>query len=315
MLWFSVPFIGTGAKNFERFRDMILDETGDGKTFFSLDPRYREVRQYLVAFYEKAVKEWGFDGLKLDFINAFGLRGKSLEFDPRRDYVSLEDGIEALMTETTSTLRKINPDVLIEFRQGYIGPAIRKYGNMLRVTDCPNDAIRNRADVVNLRFTSGKTAVHSDMLMWNTDDSVESAALQIVNCIYSVPQISVKIATLSYEHKKMLEFYLSFWREHRKVLIDGNIFAANPESIYSMVCAENDGQAIVTCYTDSVVDCRDYSNIIALNSTRYSSLVLKNADGKSYRVLDCMGNELENGTINAALYEVNVPLAGMVCIQ
>jgi alpha-galactosidase len=70
--------------------------------------------------------------------------GKSLEFDERRDYHSLEDAVDALMAETADTLRGINPEVLIEFRQRYVGPAIRKYGNMLRVKDCPNDAIRNR---------------------------------------------------------------------------------------------------------------------------------------------------------------------------
>ena len=89
---------------------------------------------------------------------------------------------------------------------------------MLRVMDCPNDAICNRQDVVNLRFTSGNTAVHSDMIMWHYDDTVESAALQLVSIMYSVPQISVRIAKLSDEHKKMLDFYLHFWRENRETL-------------------------------------------------------------------------------------------------
>ncbi|MBO5884043.1 MAG: alpha-galactosidase [Clostridia bacterium] len=314
MLWFSVPFIGTGAKNFERFRDMILDKTGDEKTFFSLDPRYKEVRRYLVDMYVKAVKKWGFDGLKLDFINAFGLRGKSLEFDPRRDYTSLEDGIDALMSETTAALRKINPDILIEFRQSYIGPAIRKYGNMLRVTDCPNDAIRNRADVVNLRLTSGKTAVHSDMIMWNREDTVESAALEFVSTLYSVPQISVKIATLSDVHKRMLEFYLSFWRKNRDILIDGNLLAANPESLYSIVCAEKDGNAIFTAHTDTLIDCSPYSNVIAINASRHHSLIIKGANEKTYKTLDCMGNVLEEGTVIGLLCEINVPLCGMIQI-
>lgn len=315
MLWFSVPFVGTSAENYERFKDMILDGTGNGRTHFSLDPRYKEVREFLVANYVTAVRDWGFDGLKLDFIDAFALKGKSLEYDERRDYTSLEDAIDALMTVVTDTLRAINPEVLIEFRQSYVGPAIRKYGNMLRVGDCPNDAIKNRLGVIDLRFTSGKTAVHSDMLMWNYDDTVESAALQFIATLYGVPQISVKIARLSYEHKKMLEFYLAFWRENKDTLLSGKLRAYNPESAYSIACAERDGKAIYTCYTDKLVDCGNYSETVAVNSSAGKSLFIKGADKKHYTVLNCMGETVAQGTVCGSVCEIEVPLAGMICLK
>ena len=315
MLWFSVPFAGTGSKIYSRFKDMLLDQTGNGSTHMSMDPRYKEVRDYLVGIYANAVGEWGFDGLKLDFINNFALKGKSLEFDPGRDYQSLEDAVDALMIEVNSTLRKINPEVLIEFRQPYIGPAIRKYGNMLRVGDCPNDAILNRQGIVNLRLTSGNTAVHSDMIMWNHHDTVESAALQFAGILYSVPQISMKLDGLPEDHRKMLEFYLSFWLENRDTLINGRILAANPESVYSQVCAEKQGKAIFTAYTDPLIDATAYADIVAVNATRYSRLVIKGADGKSYRTLDCMGNILEQGTLAGKLCEINVPLCGMLQVE
>lgn len=311
MIWYSVPFMGTGAKMFEHFKDMLLNGRNN---VYALDPRYKEVRDYLVGMYAHAMKEWNLDGLKLDFIDSFRLEGKSLEYDARRDYQSLEDAVDVLMTEVSDTLRKINPEALIEFRQTYVGPAIRKYGNMLRVMDCPNDAICNRQDVVNLRFTSGNTAVHSDMIMWNHDDTVESAALQFVSLLYSVPQVSVKLAEISEEHKKMLEFYLSFWRENRETLLEGKILAANPESGYSIVCAEKCGNAIFTSYTDRVIDCRKYKNIIAVNASRSSSLILKGAEGKNYKCVDCMGNILDEGKVDCALFEVTVPVAGMVYI-
>ena len=223
MLWFSVPFVGVGAKNYDRFSGMLLDQTGDQKTYFSLDPRYKEVRDYLIGMYAKAISEWGFDGLKLDFIDSFILRGKSLAYDARRDYLSLEDAVDALMVEISETLRRIKADVLIEFRQSYVGPAIRKYGNMLRVVDCPNDAIRNRMGVVDLRFTSKDTAVHSDMLMWHKEDAVESAALQFVSVLYSVPQISVKLQNLPSKHKKMLAFYLAGQKHILEGVVQGAV--------------------------------------------------------------------------------------------
>lgn len=34
-----------------------------------LDPRYKEVRDFLSALYKKALLEWDLDGFKLDFID------------------------------------------------------------------------------------------------------------------------------------------------------------------------------------------------------------------------------------------------------
>ncbi len=314
ILWFSVPYLGKETKAYAHFHDMLLDETGDFCHFWSLDPRYKAVRKYLVNIYSRAVSEWKLDGLKLDFIDAFVLKGKSLEYDPRRDYQSLEDGVNALLSDTVTALRAINPDVLIEFRQTYVGPAVRKYGNMLRVTDCPNDAICNRQDVVNLRLTSGKTAVHSDMLMWHMDDTVESAALEFIGALYSVPQISVKIANLPKDHKKMLGFYLSFWRENRDILLEGKLIAASPESAYSIVCAHKDNKAIFTAYTDTVIECGKLETVYAVNSTRHSYLILRGACGRSYRVVNCTGDVLDEGTVTGDTYPVNVPVAGIICV-
>lgn len=315
MLWFSVPFVGINSKNFERFKDMLLDESGNNKTYFSLDPRYKEVRDFLIDKYKKAVAEWGFDGLKLDFIDAFILKGKSLLYDERRDMDSLEEAIDKLIGDTYKALIQINPDVLIEFRQAYVGPMIRKYANMLRAADCPNDAIKNRSDIISLRLTSGKTPVHSDMIMWNYDDDAEKAAIQFASILYSVPQISMKIQKLNDEHKKMLKFYLAFWKENKDVLLDGKVIAYNPESDYSLVYSQKDNKAIFTAYTDRIIPCKDFKEIIAVNVTRFKSLVLKEAKGKEYRVLNCMGEVISEGIIDNDLIEIAVPLSGMIFIK
>lgn len=316
MLWFSVPFIGLEAKQFDHFKDMLISTPDFTKSVYVFDPRYKEVRDYLIDKYATAVREWNLDGLKLDFIDSFALsEGKSLEDDARRDYQSLEDAIDVLMIDITNALREVNPEILIEFRQSYVGPAIRKYGNMLRVADCPNDCFRNRHNIINLRYTSGKTAIHSDMVMWHYDDDVESAALQLVSIMYSVPQISVRVERLCDEHKRMLDFYLHFWKENRDTLIDGKLIAANPESGYSIACSYKDGKAIFTSYTDIIIDCRNYNEIIALNSSRSKTLVIRGANAKGYKVLNCMGETVSEGVINGELCEIAVPLAGMICIK
>ena len=317
IVWFSVPFIGVYSKNYEKFKDMLLDDTGDrsGGLWSAFDPRYKEVRDFLVGIYVKALKEWDIDGFKLDFIDDFALRGKSLEYDPRRDYQSLEDAVDALMTEVKEKLTAIKSDIMIEFRQKYVGPAIRQYGNMLRVNDCPNDSYANRFEIVNLRYTSGKTAVHSDMIMWHYDEPVENAAQQFVSILYAVPQISMRIARLREDHKRMLAYYLSFWRENRDVLIDGKLIADGLDCNYSLVRSEKDGKAIFTAYGNTLIPCADYESVIAVNGTGRQELILRGAKGRSYRVVNCMGEEIANGVIDADLAPVFVPVSAMIFVE
>lgn len=315
IFWFSVPYVGIYSKNYQRFKDMLLDNTGDNKTYLALDPRYKEVREFLLQTFTTAVKEWKLDGLKLDFIDVFLLRGKSLEYDERRDYQALEDAIDVLVSDITKELKKINPEILIEFRQPYNGPGIRKYGNILRVIDCPNDAQMNRKDIINLRLTSGDTAVHSDMLMWNRDDGVETAALQIASAMYSVPQISVKIASLPESHKKMLSFYLSLWKENRDILLGGKVIASEPESGYSIAAAVKGNDAFYTCFTENVIANEYNGKITVINASSKKSIIFKNLSGKKYTVCDCMGNNLSKGTIVGTLCEVEVPLSGVIFID
>ena len=314
MLWYSVPFMGIYCKKYAEFKDMLLDKSGDEKTFFALDPRYKKVREYLVGVYSEAVKKWNLDGLKLDFIDSFFLKGKSLEPDPNRDYQSLEDAIHALMSEVKAGLTAITPDILIEFRQSYVGPSIRKYGNMLRVGDCPCDILKNRFNVVNLRYTSGKTAVHSDMIMWNVEEKVENAALQFTSILYSVPQVSMRLEKLPKEHYKMLEFYLSFWKEWRDVLLDGKLTATNPECEYSLVCSELNEKAVYTAYSDTVIPVKT-KETVAVNATAGETLIIKNAEGKKYKVINCMGEEILSGEIGLNLQEIPVPTAGIVFVN
>ena len=311
ILWYSVPFIGVYSKIHQRFKDMVLKQTD---THMSLDPRYKEVRDYLIGIYTKAVKDWNLDGLKLDFIDRFALSDYSMQPDPRRDHQCLEEAVDRLMEDVLSALKAVKADIMVEFRQPYAGPAIRKYGHMLRVRDCPNDSICNRFNTVSLRLTSGKTAVHSDMLMWHPQDTPESVANQLAGILFSVPQISVWLDRISAEQRKTLEHYLNFWLEHRELLLDGTLWADHPESLYSRVISERAGKAIAVLYSDPVFE-NTYDQLILVNITGQQNLILKNSSGKGYRILNCMGEVIAAGTVEGNLSELQVPHGGMLFLQ
>lgn len=163
LIWYSVPYVGMYSEVWERFKDKLIWVDQIQKAGV-LDIRYQEVREYLSNIYVDAVKKWNLDGLKLDFIDEFYERSTTPLANEAMDCSCLQEALNKLLEETMKKLKHIKPDILIEFRQRYIGPAIRQYGNMLRVCDCPNSGLSNRVGVVDLRLLSGNTAVHSYML-------------------------------------------------------------------------------------------------------------------------------------------------------
>ncbi|MBQ7322074.1 MAG: alpha-galactosidase [Clostridia bacterium] len=320
VLWYSVPFVGTHSKMYQRFADKVLGRfSGQGDLQWTrLDPRYPEVREALIDIYRRAMIEWGLDGFKLDFIDSFSLHSEeSFAYDPRRDTQSLEEGIDKLLDGITKTLRAINPDVLIEFRQSYIGPVIRKYGNMFRVGDCPADPIRNRVYGVQLRYLLRGSAIHSDMLMWRADDTPESAAKQVIPTLITVPQISVLLHQIPESHRRMLGNYLGFWRAHRDTLLEGKLTAESPESDYSMVRTEREGELIAIAYLPVPLTVKSaYDRVILINGTAESTLAVRFervTPRMQWKIYDCEGELIEEGIfMGKGIDDYDIPESGRI---
>ena len=315
IIWFSIPFMGVRAKQYERFKDMILGYKWPNCAV--LDPRFPEVRAYLVDIYRRAAREWGLDGFKLDFIDSFTLFPDTPAFDERWDTRSLEEAVDWLLRDITDALREANPDVLIEFRQSYFGPTIRKYGNMIRVADCPNDSLMNHAVGADMRYLLGKTPVHSDMLMWHTEDTVESAAHQVICTLFTVPQISVLLDKIPESHRRMLKFWLAFWNENRETLLDGDFSAENPESLYSIVKSEREGHIIAVAHAKPILTVDGFRKLDFVNATAEEALVVRacvDLGKRAYTVSDCMGEVVAQGEVDLSrgLHEFSVPRCGMV---
>ncbi len=238
-----------------------------------------------------------------------------------RDFASVNEATDKLMTDIMARLRKIEPEIMIEFRQPYIGPLMRKYGNMFRAADCPNMAVVNRVRTTDLRIASGNTAVHSDMFVWHKSDPVESAALQILNIIFSVPQLSVKLDSIPEDHFQMAKFWMTYWKENREVLLDGQFVPKNPGGLYPILRSFSETKEIIAVYTDEVVSNSQagLSEIDILNAKGSTSLIVDfDSDfGKcKIQILDCMGtirNEYSEN-LKKGLQKIVVPPSGMVSI-
>jgi len=322
-LWYSVPMVGDYSEAVKKFKGKTLTYHTGFKAYV-LDPRYPEVREYLIGIYENAVRDWGLDGLKLDFIGMFAPDGKTvLTAEDGRDYASVDKAVDRLLTDVMARLRQIKPDIAIEFRQPYNGPLMRKYGNAFRAVDCPYTAAVNRAFTVDVRLLADTTTVHSDPIIWHEDESVENAALQILNVLFTVPQLSVRLSEVSQNHQDMIGFWMKYCKSNRDVLLDGEFIPASPGQNYPMVSARTDKKLIAALYQDIVVkpgpDAPVHIDVVNGQSEAKDIVVLFSKDyGKAtIRVYDTTGKLVSESTevIEAGAKVVKVPGAGLVQIR
>ncbi|MGG1514493.1 glycoside hydrolase family 36 protein [Paenibacillus oryzisoli] len=324
ILWYSVPFIGKHSKVWERFKDKIL-RYNENHGAAVLDPRYPDVREYIIGKYEAAVRDWGLDGFKLDFIDTFYSPELQLpSTTPGKDYESIPEAVDRLLTDSIARLRELKPEIMVEFRQMYIGPAMRKYGNMFRASDCPNDSIQNRVRTIDLRLLCGETAAHADMIMWHPDEPVESAALQLINILFSVPQISVELDRVPAQHLAMLRHWLSFYKKHRDLLLEGRLAPRNPELLYPLVQSVRGDQGIVVTYYDRLVPLETDGSErtwFVVNGTREDGLYLEVTGDvptqAQVEIADCCGQVLHTEVLTLAkgIHALAIPASGLATIQ
>jgi len=251
IVWFGVPFIGIKSPLFEQFRDRFLYVDYGIMNEGTLDPRYPDVRAFIISTYRRFLKDYDIDGFKFDFIDAMLPRPQTPPYDPAvMDCETAGDAVRRLLTEIQTELSAIKPDLLYEYRQCYVGPAINRFGNMLRVGDCAYEAQLNRIGITDLRLLGYPVAVHADMLFWAPEESIRMCTRQLLNILFGVPQISVILADSTEEQKALLQAYLSYWTENRELLLHGTFRAYSPEQCYTRITAETDARIITVLHGD-----------------------------------------------------------------
>ena len=322
MVWFSVPFVGIESKAYEKFKNMIFPGKEEAK-WFALDPRFPATREYLAEIYEDFVTKYRIDGIKMDFIGTIGGRGGDEDdHNEGHDCHSVGEGVCRLLDDVMQRLRNLNSEILIEFRQSYVGPAMRKYGNMFRAVDCPNSIGDNRVRSIDVRLICGDTAAHADPITWHDDEPVESAAMQLIHTLFCVPQISCKMTELTDDHTRMLRSYLAFWRKHREVLLSGDLRPLYPHMAYPLVVAENGAKTVVAFYSrlPLVVEKQITQELILVNGTYITALLLdiKEDQGEfGVIAIDCMGSLVKQETVvlDRGIHVIEVPVAGHVQLK
>ncbi|MDD6882126.1 MAG: alpha-galactosidase [Eubacteriales bacterium] len=313
MVWFAVPFVGKYSQAWERFQGMFLPGDGDTRC---LDPRYPAVRAYLLERILGAAADWRIDGCKLDFIDWFRQpEREDPEALPGRDFRSVSRAVVRLLEEMWECAARNHPEFAMEFRQSYTGPVMRRFATMFRVADCPGDFRQNKVCAINLRLLAGATPVHSDMLLWHTQENAREVALQLQHILFCVPQISVRLEEMQEDVAATLRYWLAFWTEHRGLLLDGTLRAEHPEMGYSCICAERARERMIAIYAEGCIDLSGKAAMQTIvNARREKGVVcrLKQAAAMHVVIRNYRGQIVEESLqTREGLFELAIPGCGL----
>ena len=314
MLWFPVPFVGFHTAAYQRFKDKLLYEEKGNINAGILDPRYACVRRFIVENFCNFARENLLDGLKLDFIDSFMEKEETPCANDEMDEKDLSSAIVKLLKEINEGLRKIKEDILIEFRQDYVGPAITRYCNMLRVGDCAFDSVTNRVAVTDMQMLGYPLAVHSDMLFWSTEEEKENVSRQLLHILFSVPQISILLQEYPQEHLDIVRNFVVYYEENKAILHSAKLFVSGADQTYSMAEKRSEEKTIAVLYSTAVYHCNGATDLFNATNTE-EIIVINDTDGiLKVQNKNCFGEVVETFELVKGVNVVRVSVGGMAAI-
>ncbi|MEV7780190.1 glycoside hydrolase family 36 protein [Kitasatospora sp. NPDC088351] len=317
LLWYALPFIGRDSAAWERLGRYALADAAHMGAIVA-DPRYPVVREHLTERLARAVEEWGMDGLKIDFVDWFGVENPPAA-GPEADCGTVAEGLELLLAEIRRRITAVRPQAMIEFRQPYVSPGLWPYVTMIRATDCPLSPAENRQRTIDTRLVAGPIAVHADMLMWHPAEPPEQIACHLINVLFSVPQISVDLAVQTPEQREAIAFWLGVFREHLGTLQLGELRPARPDLGYPLVTAVGGDTVAVARYAPWPVRIGSdpWRTLLVANADADPEVRLVGGGGLAEAVVhDARGRQVRQGTIDlAGGAVVPVPRGGLLTLR
>lgn len=318
VLWYPVNLITDNVVNFADYKERILFRRSWGP--YVWDPRFPDRREFFLSRIKTAMKEWKVDGLKLDFVDSWGLDFDGCKHPDvtkglnGRDTPDLMEVASRVMLEARDIVSGIRPDGVIEFRQCYIGPAMLKACTQMRVQDCPGSLPEMRYGIANLRLLCGQNAVHSDPIQWSKTASEESVADSILASIFGIGQYSVRLREIPKGQLAVLKHYIAFAREHAQALYRGSFRVQGLTSDAPVLVGEIQDERIIGVYkSDFVASCgAGDKRIIVLNGTGTERVTLRFDSPVKFAVYGPRGQSLGTKSFAAGVFDVEIPRGGYI---
>ena len=283
------------------------------------DPRHPEVRAFVADTCLRLVKDYGVNLLKIDFLDQAMVYRDSAGGG---DLADIGQAMATLLTQLRRTLADAgHADVAFEFRQPYVSPAIARYGEILRASDCPADSHFNRLATLDSRLFSVGQIIHADPMMWGPAGGAEAVAQQLYAGWFAVPQISMRLSELNQTQATALSGLLELWRRQADVTLDGMLEVEGPERGYDLVRAVRSDlrRSVIARYAPLLIDLDEQptAETILINATRSDRLVVRTSQPITGGVVRT-ASAAEAGTVaptQPGLVELTVPPYGSVTVH
>ncbi|GAA4873730.1 glycoside hydrolase family 36 protein [Kitasatospora terrestris] len=318
LLWYAIPFAGDRSAAARELAGHTLAHLPALETFL-LDPRSAAVRDHQVARLAAAVEEFGVDGLKVDFVDTFARPAETAS--PEADCPTVAEGVHKLLAQLDARLRATRPEVLVEHRQGYVGPGLWPFATMVRATDCPHNAAENRARTADLRLTAGPLAVHADPLTWHPEESPEQIAVLLQSVLFATAQVSVELSAQGPGQLAALRFWLAVMRDHRDLLQRSGLRPHRPDLGYPVIEARGERALAFGRYAPLPLRAEgDWELLLVANADQDTlvRLVFDRAPGPvSLLVQDCLGAEVATAEtrVDGPELALHVPTGGLLTVR
>ncbi len=229
ILWAAPTWIGEGSRAFDKVRDYRVKWPG-GDYDRNLCPRSPEAREFIAGSLERAIRDYGADGLWMDFVDTFY---DTCDAPHTHDVPEFHRGLELLEAEIWKRVRRANPEATVEYRIPFANIFTKQHANVYETTYSPDDFHANRLLGVSLRAYSDGVLTKSDPVYWLGDAHHEQVGRHMMTSIFlGPPAISGDLRKMSKERREQIAGWLKYYNDNRDDLAGGD-FAPFGESFHN----------------------------------------------------------------------------------
>jgi alpha-galactosidase len=321
-LWYSLPFMGGNPVVMKKFEGKYIRYRAP-RQMYVLDPRYAEVRKYLVSTYANFLEEWKFDGYWFDFLKGFyPSEGQVIDEDMGRDFVSIDLAVDTLYADMDTRLKSINPNIFLGQKFAVVGPNLISYQNFLTgFVGVDNTTQIVREKMVNNRLLYGKYTPFMEVVAISPDDKPSDIARKLQAVLFGNPYLSFYTTTLPQESKQTIRFWLDYWKKNYKTIVEGEFEPMQVAQFYPVIKVDDERKMIYMLYEDYTINLPVNLNkpIEIINSKvtgNVQFMLAKPGLQYHYEMFDCRGNSVEAGSLKSKKNTVDliVPPAGYIRI-
>lgn len=319
-LWYSYPFIGGNPVVLKKFEGKYIRYRAP-RQMYVLDPRYADVRRYLVGTYANFLKEWQFNGYWFDFLKGFYPKeGAVIDEDKGRDFVSIDFAVDTLYADMKARLRSINPNLFMGQIFPVVGPNLISYQNFLTGFVGVENTQVVREKMVNNRLLYGKFTPFMEVVGITPRETAEDIARKLQSVLFGNPYLSFYMTTLPESSKQTIRFWLDYWKKNHDVIFEGNFEPMQVSRFYPVIKADNEQKVIYMVSEDYTINLpvalTKTIDVINSKTTGNIQFMLGNPSVQyNYEIFNCKGERMEKGILKSKsknLIDFVVPVAGFI---